>query len=95
MLKFGVNTYIWSAEFTRAQLPLLPRIKAGGFDGFEVAIFRPADFAAAEIRRGAEANGLEDTACSSASFAESLSYFARRYVMRSIASAFHSPSIKP
>ena len=64
MLKFGVNTYIWSAEFTRAQLPLLPRIKAGGFDGFEVAIFRPVDFAAAEIRRGAEANGLEVTACS-------------------------------
>ncbi|ODS52835.1 MAG: sugar phosphate isomerase [Acidobacteria bacterium SCN 69-37] len=64
-MKFGVNTYIWSADFTPAHLDLLPRIKAGGFDGVEIPIFRPAQFAAATIRRSAEAVGLERTAVAS------------------------------
>jgi D-psicose/D-tagatose/L-ribulose 3-epimerase len=63
-MKFGVNTFIWSAEFGAAQLPLLPRIKGWGFDGVEVPIFRPRDFAAAEVRAGVEAHGLECTICS-------------------------------
>lgn len=64
-MKFGVNTYIWSADFTPAHLDLLPRLKAGGFDGVEIPIFRPAQFEAAAIRRGAEAVGLERTAVAS------------------------------
>ena len=64
-MKFGVNTYIWSADFTPAHLDLLPRLKAGGFDGVEIPIFRPATFEAAAIRRGAEAAGLERTAVAS------------------------------
>jgi D-psicose/D-tagatose/L-ribulose 3-epimerase len=64
-MKFGVNTYIWSADFTPAHLDLLPRLKAGGFDGVEIPIFRPATFEAAAIRRGAEAVGLERTAVAS------------------------------
>jgi len=64
-MKFGVNTYIWSADFTPAHLDLLPRLKAGGFDGVEIPIFRPALFEAAAIRRGAEAAGLERTAVAS------------------------------
>lgn len=63
-MKFGVNTFIWSAEFGQEQLPLLPVIKERGFDGVEVPLFRPASFAAAEIRKGTEANGLECTICS-------------------------------
>jgi D-psicose/D-tagatose/L-ribulose 3-epimerase len=63
-MKLGVNTFIWSAEFGTAQLPLLPRIKAHGFDGVEVPMFEPAHFPAADIRRGVEANGLECTVCS-------------------------------
>lgn len=63
-MKFGVNTFIWSAEFAEAQLPLLPQIKAGGFDGVEVPLFRPASFAASTIRKGTEANQLEVTICS-------------------------------
>jgi D-psicose/D-tagatose/L-ribulose 3-epimerase len=63
-MKFGVNTFIWSAEFGAGQLALLPRIKGWGFDGIEVPIFRPRDFAAAEIRAGVEAHGLECTVCS-------------------------------
>ena len=40
-MKLGVNTFIWSAEFTPAHLSLLPRIKEHGFDGVEVPLFDP------------------------------------------------------
>jgi D-psicose/D-tagatose/L-ribulose 3-epimerase len=70
-MKFGVNTFIWSATFTRDNLPLLPQIKEAGFDAVEVPIFRAEGFAAADIRRGAEQNSLEVTACSV--FADGLS----------------------
>ena len=63
-MKFGVNTFIWSAGFDRSNLPLLPRIKSWGFDGVEVPLFRPKDFAAALIRDGVASNGLECTVCS-------------------------------
>ena len=63
-MRFGVNTFIWSASFTKENLPLLPVLKAAGFDSVEVPLFRPAEFLAAEIRRGAEENGLDVTVCS-------------------------------
>ena len=63
-MKFGVNTFIWSEGFDRTNLPLLPRVKSWGFDGVEVPLFRPAEFAARDIRQGLEANGLECTVCS-------------------------------
>ena len=34
-MKFGVNTFIWSAEFNQSNFPLLPVIKQAGFDGVE------------------------------------------------------------
>jgi D-psicose/D-tagatose/L-ribulose 3-epimerase len=63
-MKYGVNTFIWTANFDRSNLPLLPRIKQAGFDGVEVPLFQPAQFAAADIRRGLEETGLECTVCS-------------------------------
>jgi len=63
-MKYGVNTFIWAASFDKSNLDLLPVIKAAGFDGIEVPLFHPREFAAADIRRGLEANGLECTACS-------------------------------
>ena len=63
-MKIGVNTFIWTAAFTRAHLPLLPRIKAHGFDGVEVPLFDPAAFEAAAIRAGLADSGLECTVCS-------------------------------
>jgi D-psicose/D-tagatose/L-ribulose 3-epimerase len=63
-VKFGVNTFIWTAVFDKTHLDLLPKIKAAGFDGVEVSMFKPAEFAAADIRRGLEENGLECTICS-------------------------------
>jgi D-psicose/D-tagatose/L-ribulose 3-epimerase len=58
-MKFGVTTYIWSADFTRAELPLLPRIKRQGFDGVEIPVFRPRDVPVKEIRGAIESEGLE------------------------------------
>jgi D-psicose/D-tagatose/L-ribulose 3-epimerase len=63
-MKFGVNTFIWTMNFDGTQVDLLPRIKEHGFDGIEVAIFNPATFDAAGIRRGIETIGLECTVCS-------------------------------
>jgi D-psicose/D-tagatose/L-ribulose 3-epimerase len=63
-MKLGVNTFIWSAEFGRAQLALLPRIKEHGFDGVEIPMFDPAGFPAADIRSALAANDLECTVCS-------------------------------
>ncbi|MBM3724900.1 MAG: sugar phosphate isomerase/epimerase [Acidobacteria bacterium] len=63
-MRFGVNTFIWTANFDASNLPLLPQVKAGGFDGVEVPLFRPAEFAAADIRRGLEQHDLGVTICS-------------------------------
>jgi D-psicose/D-tagatose/L-ribulose 3-epimerase len=62
-MKYGVNMLIWTANFTRENLPLLPEIKRHGFDGIEVPMFHPADFDLPDIRRGLEQNGLECTVC--------------------------------
>ncbi len=63
-MKYGVNTFIWTASFTRENLPLLPEIKRHGFDGIEVSMFLPADFALNDIRQGLAQNQLECTICS-------------------------------
>jgi D-psicose/D-tagatose/L-ribulose 3-epimerase len=71
-MKFGVNTFIWTANFTVDNLPLLPPIKRHGFDGIEVPLFDPNNFAAEDIRTGVEGNGLECTVCSVISHGMSL-----------------------
>ena len=62
-MKFGVNTFIWSATFDPSHFALLPTIKEAGFDGVEIPLFRPQELRAAEIRQATEANGLECNAC--------------------------------
>ncbi len=62
-MKFGINTFLWTASFDTSHAALLPPIKEHGFDGFEVSLFDPATFDAKGIRRLAEANGLESTVC--------------------------------
>ena len=59
--RFGVTSYLWTAEFGPAQLPLLARLKRAGFDGVEIPVFRPAGFPAETIRRGFDAEGLRVT----------------------------------
>jgi D-psicose/D-tagatose/L-ribulose 3-epimerase len=62
-MKFGVNTFIWSATFDQSNFGLLPLIKEAGFDGIEVPLLRPETFAASSIRQATEAHGLECNAC--------------------------------
>jgi D-psicose/D-tagatose/L-ribulose 3-epimerase len=63
-MKFGVNLFIWTANFDASHLPLLPRIKAAGFDGVEISMYRGREFAVSDVRRGLADNGLECTICS-------------------------------
>jgi len=63
-MKFGVNVFIWTESFEKANLPLLPRIKEAGFDGVELPLFTPANFATADIAKGLAQYDLECTICS-------------------------------
>ena len=63
-MKFGVNTFIWSAQYDATVRAMLPSIKEQGFDGVEVPLFRPSEFPAAQIRKDTEALGLARTVCS-------------------------------
>jgi D-psicose/D-tagatose/L-ribulose 3-epimerase len=62
-MKFGVNTLIWAAEFGHSEFALLPTIKAAGFDGVEIPIFRSETFAASEAGRAIAENDLECIVC--------------------------------
>ena len=63
-MRFGINTFLWTVKFSPDQAALLDRIKSGGFDGAEIAIFDPAEFDAAGIRRVFADAGLGLTVCS-------------------------------
>lgn len=62
-MKFGVNTFIWSAEFDQSNVSLLPLIKEAGFDGVEVPLLHPESFDASGIRKLLEAYALECNVC--------------------------------
>lgn len=63
-MKYGVNLFIWTANFTAADLPLLTRIRAAGFDGVEAPMYKGRDFAIADFRKGLADTGMESTICS-------------------------------
>jgi D-psicose/D-tagatose/L-ribulose 3-epimerase len=60
-MQLGVTTYLWAAEFTTAQLALLPRIREAGFDGVELPVFRPAGFPVDDVRAGLDRHQLACT----------------------------------
>lgn len=62
-MKFGINTFLWSIEFSDREFALLDRIRERGFDGVEVPLIHPAHFDGPKIRRAIEASGLESTVC--------------------------------
>ena len=62
-MKFGVNTFIWSATFDPSHFGLLPTIKEAGFDGVEIPLLKPKDLQAASIRKAIEANDLGCNCC--------------------------------
>lgn len=62
-MKFGVNTFIWTASFEKEHLPLLGPIKEHGFDVVELTRFDWNGFPAADIRRELERLDLGVTFC--------------------------------
>jgi D-psicose/D-tagatose/L-ribulose 3-epimerase len=63
-MRFGINTFLWTAAFTPEHFPKLDLIREFGCDGVEVSMFNPADFASREIRASLQRYGLECTVCS-------------------------------
>jgi D-psicose/D-tagatose/L-ribulose 3-epimerase len=63
-MKFGVNTFIWTASFDRSHFALLPGIKNAGFDGVELPLINLAEVDAGAIRNVLAENELECTFCS-------------------------------
>jgi D-psicose/D-tagatose/L-ribulose 3-epimerase len=61
-MKFGVNTFIWTAGFDRRAIPL-EAIKRNAIDGIEVPLFQPQDFDAAGVKQACQEFGLECTVC--------------------------------
>lgn len=62
-MRFGVNLFIWTANFTAEHFPLLGPIREHGFDGVELPLLAPQGYPAAAVRRALEAHGLEATIC--------------------------------
>jgi D-psicose/D-tagatose/L-ribulose 3-epimerase len=63
-MKFGVNTFIWSAGIDRDLLNRFPSIKEQGFDGVELPLIRPEEVPLVDIRRSLAQNELACTFCS-------------------------------
>lgn len=63
-MKFGVNTFIWTAAFDQSHFALLPGIKKAGFDGVELPLFGADQVDAPAIRHALASHGLECTFCS-------------------------------
>jgi D-psicose/D-tagatose/L-ribulose 3-epimerase len=61
-MKIGINTLLWGASVSQADVDRLPVLRAAGFHGIEVPIFSPSDFPAEVLRRAVESAGLECTA---------------------------------
>ena len=65
-MKFGVNTFIWTANFDARNLPLAARSSKRAVSmASRSPMFRPAEFASADITQGSRARtSLECTICS-------------------------------
>ena len=63
-MRFGVNTFLWSAHFGPNDFHILPEVKAHGFDGIEATLIWPKEFEASAIRRALAENDLQCTICS-------------------------------
>ena len=62
-MKYGINTFLWSANFGSADFHLLPEIKRRGFDGIEATLLDLKTFEARPIRKALDETGLSCTVC--------------------------------
>ena len=66
-MRFGINTMLWTANFSAADLPILDKAKAWGYDGVEILLVDPQAFPAAALYQACLSKGLGLTAVGIAS----------------------------
>ena len=59
MLKFGVDSFIWSENFTVKDLWIIPKAKELGFETIDIAIAHPETFPTAEVKAKVSDVGIE------------------------------------
>jgi D-psicose/D-tagatose/L-ribulose 3-epimerase len=59
MFRFGVDTFIWTENFTEEDLWILNKAKALGFETLDIAIAHPETFPAQLVKERKDALGLE------------------------------------
>jgi D-psicose/D-tagatose/L-ribulose 3-epimerase len=60
---FGANTFIWASPFSTRDLSLVEKVRALGFDSFEVAVEDPALIDVAALKQALAENGLQGIIC--------------------------------
>ncbi len=60
-IRFGVHTFVFRRRFGAADLALLPKLRAHGFDGVEIGRYDFDDFPVEQIGRAVRASGLACT----------------------------------
>jgi len=59
MFKFGVDSLIWTEEFTEQDLPLIGKAKELGFDVIDINVSHPERFPAIAVKREVARVGIE------------------------------------
>jgi len=57
--RFGVNTLIWTENFSEKDMWILPRIKQLGFNAIDLSVACPDDFPVEATKRALEETGIE------------------------------------
>jgi D-psicose/D-tagatose/L-ribulose 3-epimerase len=58
MMRFGINTFLFTSPFTNARTPLFKSFKAWGFDTVELPLEEPGHIDAARVKRELDKHGL-------------------------------------
>ena len=59
MFKFGVNTFIWTENFSEKDLPLIERAKSLDFEGIDIGIMDPDTFPIQQVKEKVKEVGIE------------------------------------
>lgn len=59
MFKFGVDTFIWSENFTEKDLWIIQKAKELGFKTLDIAIAHPEVFPTKKVKEEAKRTGIE------------------------------------
>ncbi len=57
--KFGVDSFIWSENFSKKDLWIIPKAKELGFETLDIAIAHPETFPTSDVKKEARKTGIE------------------------------------